>query len=401
MLSAIISAKNLEGAYLDLVGKFAEDGKESRYHGIDNYTILDYDFDSLELLLTVRDELLERKPIDPALLLQIPKKHNPAKSRDIFVYTLKERVKAQALYRVVAPLFERHFSDRLFSYRPGRPPSIAAYLFARRYRRYYPTDHCLIVDLHNYSNLLDTNILLEQLARVVPDPEVRELLKLFIVNPLYTAGTIRFMDRGIVQGVPLIAVFANLYLTDLDYRYQKQASFYVRVGDDLAIADPNPDTVESLSVRLKEDLQVRGLELNHDKFYRGPMSGDFSFLGYRFSRGRISLEDGYVRTILGTWKRLLRDKHKTEWQKRAILARIMRQPTRNFTVQFEEIMRSKPQINDSAQIRHLSERFFVILTEFYFGRYTPRNRRLLSAVIRDLGIQSLYHSYTQFHYERT
>ncbi len=401
MFSTIISAKNLEGAYLDLVEKFAEDGKEFTYHGIDNYTLLDYDFDSLELLSRVRDELIEKKPLDPALLLHIPKKHNPAKTRDIFVYTLKERVKAQALYRVVVPLFEHYFSNRLFSYRPGRPPSIAAYLFARRYRRYHKTDHCLVVDLQNYSNLLDTTILFEQLKNVIPDSRVRDLLRLFIVNPLYEQGVIRSMDQGVVQGVPLIALFANLYLTDLDYRYQKMVSFYIRVGDDLVLADQNSDTIARVGEQLKEDLHVRGLELNHDKWYRGPARGDFSFLGYRFSAGRIRLEDGYVRSMVRTWNRLLVDKHKTKSQKYALLVRIMRHPTRNFTNQFEEMVRSKPQLNDSEQIKVLSERFFAILTEFYFVRYTPRNRRLLTRVIRDLGIQSLYHVYTRFHYERS
>ena len=400
MFREIISVKNLEAAYIELIGQFAKDSKESHYHGLDNKKIFEYDLDSKDLLSQIRNELIEKKSIEPAILLHIPKKSNPAKTREIFIYTLKERVKAQAVYRVVLPVFERSFSDRLFSYRPGKPPYIASYLFARRYRRRFREDSCLVVDLHNYSSLIDRGYLVEKLKVLFPDEETMEVLKLFIFNHIYDQGMVRQPTRGIVQGVPLIALFANLYLSDLDFEYDKRAAFYIRVGDDLAIVDPDSEKLKHIARELQVKVVNRGLELNQDKLFIGPSREKFSFLGYDFSDGMIRLQKNYITQLELGWKNILVYKHESLAKKKLILKRIMQHEEENFNAQFQEIIKNKPQINDSDQIRKLSEHFFRIMTEFYYGRYSPRNRRLVEPALRTFGIFSLYSHYKRFHYER-
>lgn len=400
MFREIISKKNLESAYLELVGKFAKDSKESTYYGLDHKKILDYEVDSYELLSIIQEELICKKAIEPAVLLHIPKKNNPAKTREIFIYTLKERVKAQAIYRVVLPVFERTFSDRLFSYRPGKPPYIASYLFARRYRRRFEDDHCLVIDLHNYSSFIDREYLVEKLKLLFPNTEILEILKLFIFNHIYDSGFIQKRGQGIVQGVPLIALFANLYLSDLDFMYDAQAEFYIRVGDDLAIVDPSLEKLQSIEKELKVALYERGLKLNTDKLFIGSARDDFSFLGYRFSNGRISLEDSFIYRIESEWKKILVYKNESLTKKRLILKNIMRRANQNFNTRFQEIIKNKSQVNDVDQIRRVSESFFRILTEFYYGQYSPQHRRLLGTVVKDVGIFSLYYYYKHFHYGR-
>ncbi len=400
MFREIISKRNLEAAYLEIVQKFAKDSKESRYYGLDHKKILDYEVDSYDLLSLIQDELIQTKAIEPAVMFRIPKKNNPTKTREIFVYTLKERVKAQAIYRVVLPVFERAFSDRLFSYRPGKPPHIASYLFARRYRRRFQEDYCLIIDLQNYSSLIDRDYLVEKLQALFPDTKTLEILKLFVFNRVYDSGSIQTLSHGIVQGVPLIALFANLYLSDLDFRYDSQADFYIRVGDDLALFDPNLEKLQSIEKEMKIKLHERGLKLNIDKLFIGSARDIFSFLGYRFSNGCISLEDSFIIRIESEWKSLLLYKHESEAKKKRILKNIMRSKYKNFNTRFQEIVKNKSQVNDVNQIRIVSEHFFHILTEFYYGQYSPQHRRLLKEVITNLGIVSLYQYYKNFHYGR-
>lgn len=401
MFREIISKRNLEAAYLEIVQKFAKDSKESRYYGLDHKKILDYEVDSCDLLSLIREELIHKQAIEPAVMLRIPKKHNPAKMRDIFVYTLKERVKAQAIYRIVLPIFERSFSDRLFSYRPGKSPHIASYLFARRYRRHFERDHCLVIDLHNYSSFIDRSILVEKLQVLFPDTETVDILKLFIFNQVYDQGVIQKTEAGIVQGVPLIALFANLYLSDLDFLYDRQVDFYIRVGDDLALVDSDRAQLETIEKELQLILHERGLQLNLGKLFIGPAIDTFSFLGYSFSHGRISLEDSFVARIESEWKRVLVYKHESETKKKRILKNIMRSAHTNCNTRFQEIVKNKSQVNDVDQIRAVSEHFFYILTEFYYGQYSPQHRRLLKDVVADLGIVSLYKHYKKFHYGRS
>jgi retron-type reverse transcriptase len=400
MFQKIISTANFRLAYFQIIDQFAADRKNFKYHGLDNLLLKDYDLNSDKLIALARKELIQKKEITPALAVKIPKKNNPEKLREIFIYNLKERLKAQAISQVLLPEFEKHFSDRLFSYRPGKPPYLAAKNFGRRYRRSFSSDQALIVDLANYSDLIDKQILLAQLKEIFSDADVLDVLRLFIFNPVYRDGIIQKPTKGLVQGVPLIALFANLYLTDLDFKYQSLVPFYIRVGDDIALLDKRPEKLEKLKRDLMADLQAKKLVVNERKLYLGPASANFSFLGYNFHDGLISLEKSFVRKTELNWKRILIYKNLPDERKDYLLKKIMAEPKNNYNFQFQKIVKDKSQINDSEQIIKLSETFFRILTKFFYLRYSPRRRRLLETRIKDLGIKSLYSFYTKFHYER-
>jgi retron-type reverse transcriptase len=400
MFKKIVSDSNLEAAYLKIIDQFAIDRKTFTYHGLDNLLLKDYDFTSRGLIALARSELIEKKELEPALALKIPKRNNPERFREIFIYNIKERLKAQAIFQVLLPEFEIHFSDRLFSYRPGRPPYIAAKNFARRYRRNFKMDHALILDLERYSDLIDKQILLSRLRTVFHDREILDLLGLFIFNRVYREGVIETPERGLVQGVPLIGMFANLYLSDMDFKYQAAVPFYIRVGDDIALMDRRPEKLLRIKDDLAADLAGRRLAINEYKAYLGPAGGRFSFLGYEFDNGLISLERSFVTKTEMDWKRILVYKNMPDRKKDRLLERIMREPRNNYNARFDKIIKDKPQINNSDQIRRLSEGFWHILTRFLYRSYSPRNRRLLEERTKGLRIRSLYNHYAGFHYER-
>jgi retron-type reverse transcriptase len=400
MFDKIISPANFELAYLEIIEQFALDRKNFKYHGLDNLLLKDYDLNSRELIDLARTELIAKKAITPALSLKIPKKNNPEKFREIFIYNLKERVKAQAIFRVLSPEFEKNFSNRLFSYRPGKPPYLAAQNFGRRYRRSYGSDQALIIDLENYSDQIDKALLFSQLRDIFADSDVLDVLRLFIYNQVYRAGRIESPEKGLVQGVPLIASFANLYLSDLDFKYQNAVPFYIRVGDDIALLDKFPDKLKKIEAAIRDDLARKKLTINERKLYFGPAKENFSFLGYNFNNGLISLDKSYVNKIEAGWKQVLAYKHLSDRRKDYLLKTIMAEPKNNFNFQFQKLVKDKPQINDSEQIKRLSEDFWRILTRFLYKRYSARNRRLLEGRTKELGIRSLYNYYKQFHYER-
>jgi retron-type reverse transcriptase len=400
MFAKIISNANFRLAYLKIIDQFAADRKNFKYHGLDNLLLRDYDLSSEKLIALAQKELISKQEITPALSVKIPKKSNPEKLREIFIYNLKERIKAQAIFQVLLPEFEKNFSDRLFSYRPGKPPYLAAKNFTRRYRQSFTTDQALILDLTNYSDLVDKDILVAKLQTIFNDPDILDVLGLFIFNKIYRDGQVVSPSKGLVQGVPLIAMFVNLYLTDIDFKYQKLVPFYIRVGDDIALLDKKPEKLAQIKDNLLADLAAKKLTVNETKLYFGPANANFSFLGYNFHNGLISLEKSFVdKTELG-WKRILLYKNSSDKQKDRLLEKIMSEPKNNYNFQFQKIIKDKSQVNDSEQIKKLSENFFKILTKFFYQRYTPRNRRLLEEKIKNVGIKSLYNFYLKFHYER-
>ena len=400
MFSQITSYSNLEAAYLEIIEQFAVDRRNFKYHGIDNTFLRDFDLKSRKIIRIIRADFLRKKEIEPALSVKIAKKNKPGEFREIFIYNLKERIKAQAVYRVVLPEFEKRFSHRLFSYRPDKPPYLAARIFCRRYRSDFLTDHALILDLKNYSDRIDRNIMFAKLQELFTDQDVLDTLHLFVFNKVCRDGRSELPEKGLVQGVPLIALFANLYLTEIDFKYQVKSDFYIRVGDDIAFLDKNADKLKSISAEILADINSLKLELNKQKLFMGSAKEEFSYLGYSLNNGLISLEPAFIARTELEWKRILVYQHLSDRSKLKLFKKIMCQPENNFNYQFQKIIKDKSQINNSTQIKKVSEDFFVIMTKFFYKHYSARNRRLLEDVIKDCNVVSLYKTYQKFHYER-
>lgn len=400
MFSKILSYSNFKAAYLEIIEQFAADRRNYKYHGLDNVFLHDFDIKSKKIIDLARMELRENKKIEPALSFKIAKKNKPNEYREIFVYNLKERIKAQAIYRVVLPEFEKLFSNRLFSYRPGKPPYLAARIFCRRYRKDFLTDYALIIDLKNYSDRINRVLMFSKLKNIFADQKLLSFFRLFIFNEIYRAGKFINPSEGLVQGVPLIAIFANLYLTDFDRKYQRRSDFYIRVGDDIAFFDKDQEKLRNIMSEISVDLDSLGLEINKKKLFFGPASDSFSYLGYSFHNGIISLEPAFVKKIESEWKKILINVNLPYEAKRRIFKRIMTQSRDNLNYQFENIIKDKPQINNSAQVKKISEKFFLVMTKFFYNRYSARNRRLLEETLAEFSLNSIYKVYQKFHYEK-
>lgn len=400
MFSQITSYSNIEAAYLEIIEQFAADRRNFKYHGIDNIFLRDIDLKSNSIIKIVQTDFLCKKEIEPALSVKIAKKNKPGEYREIFIYNLKERIKAQAIYRVVLPEFEKRFSHRLFSYRPNKPPYLAARIFCRRYRQNFLTDYALILDLKNYSDRIDRNLMFAKLQEIFTDEDVLETLRLFIFNKIYRDGICQLPDKGLIQGVPLIALFANLYLTEIDFKYQKKSDFYIRVGDDIAFLDPDKEKLKIISTEILENIKSLKLELNQQKLFFGDAKDACSYLGYAFNNGLISLEPAFINRIESEWKKILVYQHLSDKYKLKFFEKIMNQPRNNFNYKFQKIIKDKSQINNTSQIKEMSEDFFKIMTKFFYAHYSTRNRRLLADKLKDYRIVSLYKTYQKFHYER-
>jgi hypothetical protein len=400
MFSKITSYANFKAAYLDIVEQFSSDRRNSKYHGLDNVFLHDLDLKSRSIIKIAQKELIKKTKIENALAIKIPKNNRPGEFREVCVYNLKERIKAQAIYRVVLPEFEKVLSDRLFSYRPNKPPYLAANIFCKRYRKKFSTDYILLLDLKNYFERIDRELISKRIEKIFSDKEVLDVLRLFIFNGVYRDGKVDETSVGLVQGVPLTSLFANLFLTDLDFKYTTKSEFYIRVGDDIAFLDSSLENIEAMQVEMLRDLGKINLEINQKKLFKGKASGQFSFLGYNFNDGKISLEKNFIKKIKLGWKKLLNYKHLSEYYKKIIIQKIMNNKQTNFNDQFKQIIKDKSQINNSNQIKKISEDFFIILTKFFYKTYTPRNRRLLKSKLNDLKIDTLYKLYKNTHYER-
>ncbi|MCK9439001.1 MAG: reverse transcriptase domain-containing protein [Patescibacteria group bacterium] len=402
MFKKITSLDNIRQAYDEVFELFYLEGKANRYKGLDGLNLNSFNLSAFDLIKQIRNEMINFVEIDPALNIYIPKKHKPEKDREIFIYNIKERIKAQAIYRCLFDSFNAIFSDRLFSYRPGKSAYRAAQLVCRKYRRSFKGDYVFTADLSNFSGEIDKDLMMKKLSGFIKDKSVLKLLELFVNVRFYYQGSFLKPNRGLVIGCPIFGLLTNFYLSDIDFKYSTRSQFYLRLGDDLIMFDPDLQKLEKNKKDFLQDVSDLKLKINLDKIFLGKASDHFSYLGYSFLNGLISLPDDFVKKIKNNFNSLLLNRNKYKDYKIKIVKRLMKNPQKNFNYVFEEIVRIKPQVNDYEQIKYLSEYFFQILTKFLFNEYNSRNRRLLVSELskNKISITSLYKTYSKFHYER-
>jgi reverse transcriptase-like protein len=395
MFKEILKKENIQAAYFDLVAKFDEESKSSKYFGIDSLSLNDFNINSAKILEKVRQEMIELKPLAPATELIIPKKRGG--ERKIYIYTVRDRIKAQAVFRILEPFFEEQYSSFLFSYRSSHPSYYAAKSVAKRYKKYFGQDNIFYADISDYTESIEKDILVQKLKDLGLEEGVLKLLDLFINNSIISDGKIKYWDKGVVQGTPVITFFANIYLNDLDKYVGKKVSFYRRVGDDFIVFDKDIEKVKKIREFLLKEVKELGLIISGHKTKLIKSNEDFTFLGYDFQNNKISINKSSIDKTIGFWKRKLKYYNGGDKKKISRLKKILYQDQDSIHNQFIEFISSYRQANDKKQIKGSSENFFRILTKYFFKTYSSRNQRLTKEILKDVKIPSFYQYFLDFH----
>lgn len=400
MFKKIVAKKNLEEAYLKISQDMEIDGRSGRYCGWDVWKMADLELRISEFLNEIREELINFKALSPAILLKIPKKSNPQKMREIYIYNLKDRIKAQAIYQIVEPIFDQYFSPYLFSYRSSHSSYFAARSVVRHYKKHHTRDSVFVGDLSDYSNYIGHEQLREKIRQLSLGKEVERLLFLFIANKVVRDGVITTPKIGLVQGVPLIALFNNLYLDNFDKYVGPRVDFYRRVGDDLIMFAAKSEILLPLQLYLEKEADDLSLKINRKKTALHSPGEAFDFLGYHFKKGLISLPNNYQKALILKWRQQFPFyRGHNEFEKKRYLQKLINRDRQNLKEQFRQLAEQKKFVNNEEQLRNLSENFFHVLTRYFFKEYTPRNRRLLPQKLKKMGLSSVYKHFVNIRYE--
>jgi hypothetical protein len=399
MYQQIVNRKNLEEAYFKIASDMELDGRLARYRGWDSLRLADLELSAYDIIQEALQELKELKIIAPAVLFKIPKKSNPQKLREIYIYNLKERIKAQAIYQIVESVFNEFFSPYLFSYRSSHPSYFAARSTIRHYLKCWTKDYVLVGDLSDYSNYIRHDKLKDKLANLGLDKKTVALLHLFINNPVVRDGRVEYPQVGLVQGVPLIALFNNLYLDEFDKQIGPKVDFYRRVGDDLLVFDKNKDKLLAIRKQLFDQVNDLGLKINTDKSGLKQAACEFNFLGYYFKEGLVSLPANFYEALIKKWQsQFSYYRFRSLARKEVFLRQVFKRSKLGMEEQWRQLADQKKLVNNEKQIRLLSEDFFHILTRYFFRTYSSRHRRLLQLKLKQLKLVSIYQIFNQTRY---
>jgi RNA-directed DNA polymerase len=184
--------------------------------------------------------------------------------RQLGIPTVLDRFIQQALHQVMQPLFELEFSEHSYGFRPGR----SAHQAVQQAQAYVAEGRRWVVDLdlENFFDRVNHDILMSRIARKVRDKRVLKLVRRYLQSGTLEGGLVEQRTMGTPQGGPLSPLLSNILLDDLDKELERRGHAFCRYADDCNIYVRTRRSGERVMESVTRFLEKRlRLKVNHDK----------------------------------------------------------------------------------------------------------------------------------------
>lgn len=379
LYSQITSLENIKEAYLDLYYSLELKSRVNKYKAVTGKTLGDAEVFSEEMIKEIQEELLNNEDLQPAQYNEVEK--SGAEKRGVYMLPIKERIKCQAIYRVLAPYFEETYADSLYSFRSTKPSYYAARSVRRLYLRNYKKKNLYVLklDIHKYSDYHNHEYLYDVMRKHGIEENVLGLIRKSIRQPYLQKGTMRCLCTGTMQGSPLCSIYNNIYIGHIDKYLEGKVHFYRRVGDDLILIDKDKDKLAELFEYIKKEAQKAHLIIKEEKTVLDSINNEFVFLGYKFADGKVGLPQKTFRKILDSWKKTFKYREELTMEDRLKFLRNFFYNKEDLDAdskykKFLDIVRAYNLVTDTDQIKELSSKFIDVLTIYFTGGTTHKKR---------------------------
>ena len=270
LYSQVCDFKNLHLAYLKA-------RRNKRYRN----EVLDFSANLEENLIGIQKSLLE-KSYRTGRYREF-KIYEP-KLRTIKALPFRDRVVHHALCNIIEPIFDRTFIYDSYACRTGKGTHKAADRVTYFLRKLTDAKvYCLKCDVKNYFGSINHKILINLIEKKIADKDVLWLIREIIYADV---RQLDFLDAGIPIGNLTSQLFANLYLSELDYfvKHSLKCKYYIRYMDDFVILHKDKRYLNDILQKIKKFLNAKlELELNN-RTSLFPVSQGIDFVGYRIWR---------------------------------------------------------------------------------------------------------------------
>jgi len=267
--------------------------------GIDNVTIEEFPEYARRHWEGIKTALLggAYQP-SPVKRVEIPK--DSGGTRPLGIATVLDRVIQQAISQVLTPVFDPHFSEYSYGFRPNRSAHQAVRKVEGDIRQGYR--YAVDIDLDKFFDSVDFDVLMSRVARRVRDKGLLRLIGKYLRAGVVVDGRLIRTVRGVPQGSPLSPLLSNILLDDFDKELERRQHRFARYADDGVILVKSKRAGERVMAGITRYLGKLKVKVNTDKS-KVVRVQDCSFLGFTFKGRKVTAT---VNAIMGFKRRVRR-----------------------------------------------------------------------------------------------
>jgi RNA-directed DNA polymerase len=136
--------------------------------------------------------------------------------RSLGIPVVLDRFIQQAMLQVLTPIFDPHFSESCYGFRPGRSAH----------------DAVVDVDLEKFFDTVNHDMRMARVARRIKDKRLLKLIRAYLASGIMHEGIVQVHRSGTPQGSPLSPLLSNILLDELDKELERRGHRFCRYADD-------------------------------------------------------------------------------------------------------------------------------------------------------------------------
>lgn len=270
LMDTILSRENMRAAYQRVVSNKGA-------AGIDGMTVSELGAYLRDNWPSIREQLLAGEYSPKAVRkVEIPKASGGM--RALGIPTVLDRLIQQAMHQQLMLIFEPHFSDASYGFRPGRSAQQAV----QKARQHASKGYRWVIDLdlEKFFDRVNHDILMSKVARRVKDKQVLRLIRRYLQSGLLEGGIQSPRQEGTPQGGPLSPLLSNILLDELDKELESRGHRFCRYADDCNIYLQTRRSAQRVMASVTRYIEEKlKLKVNRDKS-AVDRPWNRSFLGY-------------------------------------------------------------------------------------------------------------------------